>query len=72
MAEEARKEIIMKLSNRNYDILKCKEIVGTIAAITTFFGVCLRVSTSNYNALGKVDFEDSAMGKGDEKDEPHN
>lgn len=87
----------MKLTNRNYDILKFmttvvfpalgtlyftlsqiwnlpygKEIVGTIAAITTFFGVCLRVSTSSYNNIGKVEFEDRAMGKGDEKNESHN
>ena len=87
----------MKLTNRDYDILKFmttvvfpalgtlyftlsqiwnlpygKEVVGTIAAITTFFGVCLRVSTSSYNNLGKVEFEDRAMGQGDEKNESHN
>ena len=25
------------------------QIVGTIAAVVTFLGVCLRISTSNYN-----------------------
>ena len=33
------------------------EIVGTIAAITTFLGACLGISTANYNAEKKTNEE---------------
>lgn len=64
----------MKMSNRNYDILKwiaqillpalgtlyfalskiwgfpfATEVVGTIAAVDTFLGAVLGISTANYN-----------------------
>lgn len=47
-----------------------KEVVGTIAAVTTFFGVCLRVSNNAYNKLGYVPIEED-MGRGQEGDSPN-
>lgn len=43
-----------------------EEIVGTITAIDTFLGVCLGISTSNYNQKQKMN-EELSNGIGDDE-----